>query len=229
MKKIVVIFTIILSIVFCSCKSSIKTSTDSSPHINNTIPEESFESKIEYETKVAHESLNENQYVITKDIILSKQKKLTLKLYGKVLSNDYTQFGIGKIEVYDDEKLLQTLLIKDAILSEWENDLVDDYSISPFKDGNINIIDVNFDGFNDFGIFAWITTGANIPYYYWVWNDSRQKFEYSFCLCNLEVDNKNKQLISKTRSNANSYITLFYKYDKNGKLYETNHILEDYN
>ena len=88
-------------------------------------------------------------------------------------------------------------------------------------------MDLNFDGYADFGIFGWITTGANLPYYYWIWNTEKQYFEYAFCLCNLEIDNNIKQLICKNRDSANSYTTDYYKFDEQGKLYKTKSITEE--
>lgn len=76
---------------------------------------------------------------------------------------------------------------------------------------------------------GWITTGANNPVYYWLWDAQQERFRYAFTLCNAEVDAEKQQLVSRTRDNATRYDTDYYQYDADGKLQNVKRIVETLN
>jgi len=168
-----------------------------------------------------------DEYVLTEPIVVENGRKLTLKLHGKKLSEEDERYGINTIDVYDGDKLIQTISIHDAILAEWDG--TDDfrgYTEAFTQDGGFTSQDMNFDGSGDIGLIGWMTNGANIPYYYWLWNKDKQQFEYAFSLSNAEVDSQNKQLITRTRDGAAQYDINYYKYDENGKLQNVKRIVK---
>ncbi len=164
------------------------------------------------------------EYIVEEAVIVDDGKRLTLKLHGKKLSDD--EYGINTIEVLDEENPIQSISIHDAILAEWDGtDDFDGYTQSFMKDSGFTNRDMNFDGSGDIGLMGWTTTGANVPYYYWIWNKEKKQFEYAFSLSNVEVDSKNKQLISRTRSSAVQYEVNYYEYDADGKLLNVKRIV----
>ncbi len=165
------------------------------------------------------------EYVETASVTVGDGRKLTLRLQGKELDGGF--FGIREIDVLEGEKLLQTLLTEEAIGASWgaDNDF-GGYTQATTRDGGLVTEDVNFDGAEDIGLMGWSTTGANLPYYYWLWDG--EKFVYAFNLPKVEVDHENQQLLSHTRESAAEYITNYYKYDENGKLLNVKRVVEKY-
>lgn len=144
-------------------------------------------------------------------------KTLTLKLKGKATDIEGV-YGISSIDVYDGDTLLQTLEASEAITAEWGADDTQDTTEGYQPDGGLTVSDMNFDGAGDIGLQGWITAGANVPYYYWLWNANTQRFSYAFCLCNAEVDTANKQIVTSLRESAGCTETDVYAYDENGAL-----------
>lgn len=171
---------------------------------------------------------NADEYVLTELITVENGKNLTLKLHGKKLFEESGQYGIRAIDVFDGETQLQTIFVHDAIAAYWDDtsDYFDGYTETPLQDGGFTRQDMNFDGSEDIGLIGWITTGANIPYYYWLWNEDKQQFEYAFTMCNAEVDMENQQLISCTQGGSIENYTDYYQYDENGLLQNTKRIVE---
>lgn len=65
---------------------------------------------------------------------------------------------------------------------------------------------------------GWITNGANLPYYYWLWDEKAEKFIYAFCLCNAMADAASRQLVTNIRENAACYRLDYYRYSETGEL-----------
>lgn len=168
--------------------------------------------------------LEGEEYTLTYPMTVG-DRTFTLKLYGKVLS---CMYGLRDIEVYESDKLIQTISMKDAILKEWKEDDFGGYTQAFDKEGGLTLTDMNFDGYNDIGVTAWTTAGANIPAYYWLWNEKEQQFVYAFCLDNAEADPKTKQIVTGTREGANVYHTDYYEFDKSGQLIHVKRIIETY-
>ncbi|WP_324824203.1 XAC2610-related protein [Sinanaerobacter sp. ZZT-01] len=201
---------------------------------SNAVPENSSDPAIlngETESDLASEASDTVQdaaeYVLTEPIVVDNGRKLTLKLHGKKLSEEDERYGINTIDVYEGDKFIQTISIHNAILAEWDGtDDFGGYTDAFTQDGGFTSQDMNFDGSGDIGLIGWTTSGANIPYYYWLWNKEKQQFEYAFSLSNAEVDSQNKQLITRTRDGATQYDINYYKYDENGKLQNVKRIVK---
>ena len=168
--------------------------------------------------------LEGEEYTLTYPMTVGT-RSLTLKVHGKVLS---CMYGLRAIDVYEGETLLQTISMKDAILKEWKEDDFGGYTQAFDKEGGLTLTDMNFDGYNDIGVTAWTTAGANIPAYYWLWNEKEQRFVYAFVLDNAEADPKTKQIVTGTREGANVYYTDYYEFDKSGQLIHVKRIIETY-
>lgn len=171
-----------------------------------------------------------DEYVLSYPISVENSRKLTLKLYGKKLREEYEQYGIRTIEVLDGSDLIQTIHTQEAISSVWDGkdgmtDGYGGYTEAFAQDGGLTTIDMNFDGSEDIGLMGWIAN--NIPYYYWLWDEEQGKFTYAFYLCNAAVDEENQQLISEMKSGG-EYSTDYYQYDKDGHLQNVKRIVETY-
>ena len=224
-EKLYAILSMLIICMFvtsCGNKASINTNANISKPTSDS---EELQISIDNSSEIANID-NSDEYILSYPISVTDNKKLTLKIYGRKLSNDPEQYGICEMEVFDGEKLIQNIKIEDAIVTEWGQDDYNGYTQSISKDGGLTTIDLNFDGFNDIGLVGWLPAGANTPYYYWLWNEEKQCFQYAFCLCNIEVDLENKQLISNTRDSANCYIIDYYKYDDNNQLQNIKQIVE---
>lgn len=166
------------------------------------------------------------EYTLSYPVSVDANKALTLKLHGKKLPGDNRTYGIREIEVFDGDSLLQSIMIKDAIFAQWQQNDFGGYTESYSENGELIRTDMNFDGSEDIGLIGWITAGANIPYYYWLWNAEQQRFEYAFCLPNAETDAQARQIISGTRNGADSYYTNYYEYGADAKLQNVKRVIE---
>lgn len=76
------------------------------------------------------------------------------------------------------------------------------------------IEDVNFDGYADLRLMEYLPGGANVPYYFWLYEPSSGQFRsapaYQVVL-SPEVDLVGRQLISRQRTSATEYVTEFYQ------------------
>ena len=166
------------------------------------------------------------EYTLYYPVFVDANKQLTLKLHGKKLPGDNQTYGIREIEVFDGDSLIQNIMIKDAIIAEWQQDVFGGYTETYSENGELIRADMNFDGSEDIGLMGWVTAGANIPYYYWLWNADQQRFDYAFCLSNAEADAQTRQIISGTRNGADSYYTNYYEYGADGKLQNVKQVIE---
>ncbi len=165
------------------------------------------------------------EYTYTAEITVDNGRELHLVLHG---TKDEYFYLIHEIEVFDGEKLIQSGLVKEAVIAEWEWEEENFYAESWVEDGGLSVADMNFDGAGDIAIQGWVTTGANIPCYYWLWDEEAQQFTYAFCICNAEIDEAQKQIISHMRDTASCYSTDYYAYDEDGKLQRVGYEYEDY-
>lgn len=167
------------------------------------------------------------EYAIEKDVALREGLELHLTLHTQAL--DESQFGLSAIDVYRDGALLQTIEMSEAVQAEWGDAKENGgNAVSYAQDAELTLEDVNFDGTGDLSVLAWNTTGANLPRYYWLWNEEKQQFEYAFCLSNLEVDTENRQLVTSTRENAVTCLTEYYEYAEDGTIRLTRRVTDEY-
>lgn len=226
MKRLSVIFLIlILYLTLTACENTGLGIVSSTPGAETPI---SPPMQIVFSTEPPHASNLLDEYISVASIAVEDNKTLTLKLKGRKSSEEYHTYGIGEILVYDGENLIQTLRIADAIIAHWGDDAgFDGYTCWWEEDGGLSTTDMNFDGSEDIGLVGWITAGANIPSYYWLWDAEDEQFQYAFCLCNLEVDEENHQLISRTSGGIILEQTGYYEYDTDGNLQEVKQVVTE--
>jgi hypothetical protein len=147
----------------------------------------------------------------------------TLTLVPEGDAGKYDMFCVQQLLVYDGETLLQT--IDPATLHPDENYLFEGLFLPlADEDGPVSdsaqtradspiVQDLNFDGAEDFGLFAASTYPQNLPYCFFLWNSEEDRFDYSFMLFpDLEVDEHNQQLIEHSYD-SQLYESRYYYYD----------------
>lgn len=75
--------------------------------------------------------------------------------------------------------------------------------------------DTNFDGYKDLLIQKSLPAGPNVPYSYWTWDKTTEKFIPYNQLENIvspEFDSQNKVITSSVRVSANTFSHLTYRY-----------------
>ena len=167
-------------------------------------------------------TLPDEHYDFSEIIQVSNGRELTLRYTAQKL-DEYDTYGINQVEVWEDEQLIQTISVCDDLLAgdfEFGADFLTygQYTDCWNTESLLTVSDMNFDGAEDFGLFAWITTGANIPYYYWLWDEDSGQFCYSFCLSNARPDPDTCQIICDTRDGYGCYSTTFYRFTSFGVL-----------
>ena len=179
-------------------------------------PDQQPEQTTEQDTAAA-EPEDWDGYIKETAITVTGGRNLTLRLYGRELESDL--YGIEKVLVLDGEQVLQELKVANAIELEWGDDAgFNSMTQSWDRDGGVSILDMNFDGSGDLGLQGWVTAGANVPYYYWLWDDATERFQYAFCMSNAEIDEERQQLVSRTREGAGVYTTTYYAWGDSGEL-----------
>lgn len=158
-------------------------------------------------------------YTLKYDSMNESGESLEIKLYGKQLENS-NFYGIGKIMVLKDGRKIQTITLAEEIPVEDAEIGFDGYTESYEKSGSFELLDINFDGVNDFRLMGRMTNGGNTPYYYWGWNSETQQYEYAYTLGYAEFDSKTQTVTVAERNNAASGVLTKYKYNEQGKLYK---------
>ena len=225
MKKTIVVLLIVwMCTLLAGCESTVRHPESPSVPANTDVPSTAVPLSDNEDTG------NPDEYVLSYPISVGNSRELTLKLHGKKLSEEYDHYGICTVEVFDGNDIIQTIQTQEAISSEWDagGEEYGGYTEAYTQDGGLTTTDMSFDGSGDIGLVGWITSGANIPYYYWLWEEDQGQFTYSFYLCNAVVDEENKQLISTMRNGAAEYDTNYYQYDTDGRLQIVKRIVEIY-
>ena len=86
------------------------------------------------------------------------------------------------------------------------------------QDGGLRLEDLNFDGYLDISLQAWITAN-NLAYYHWLYDPDTGQFAYAFSSNMLDTVDAEKKLLICTPHSGAEYDTEYYGYDENGELY----------
>lgn len=151
-------------------------------------------------------------YTYEYPIIVEANRTLTVKLYGHSMGESGL-YGIYQMDIYDKEKLIQVIVLKDDLKIE---KFAGNESI--YKDSGFTRKDINFDDSQDIGLMAWVSAYKNLPYFYWIWNTETQRFEYAYSLSNVIVDRNEKVLMTKEVASGKGEETTYYKYGEDGNL-----------
>lgn len=169
----------------------------------------------------------EGFYTYEYSIIVEGDRELTLKLYGNEIKENGL-YSIYQMKVYNKEKLIQTIIVKDDIAVEWGEGTFNNGTESWFKDSGFTGMDINFDDSQDIGLMGWVPARGNLPYYYWIWNTKNQQFEYAFFLPNLKVDRQEQLLITEHVVSGQGDDTDYYRYNEDGTLLNVKRISRNF-
>ena len=187
------------------------------------VPEESPQEP-EAGTAAEPETGPEDFVLLTLEAPLSDGRTLTLEAVGKV-EDEYTA-GVREVRVYDGNQLLQTVSVREAIEEEWDfgdgvlAEEFFDYTNCWKPEGSMEVLDLNFDGNTDFGLFGWPANNT-IPYYYWIWDAEAEQYRYVFTLQAVDVHPEEGEISSQYNSGGagSKWVTEFYRPNENHQLY----------
>lgn len=145
-------------------------------------------------TASAQELFTELQARVTPD-----GPPFTFRVLGDPDGASFSAYGIHVIAPDGTEHMLDQF---DALLPEGSE--ID----------ALYVEDVNFDGYADLRIMKYLPGGANVPYFFWLYDKETDKFveakEFEVVL-SPQVDAQKKELISRQRVSAAEYVTEYYK------------------
>lgn len=81
----------------------------------------------------------------------------------------------------------------------------------------MEVLDLNFDGNTDFGLFGWPANNT-IPYYYWMWDPEAEQYQYAFVLQGVSVDSDKRELKASFRLSVAKQELDYYRPDETGAL-----------
>lgn len=162
------------------------------------------------------------RYTMDFEVEVNNSQQLTVRLHGREYDDRLSSYyGIDKIDIFNKGKKIQTIVLSEEIPETDRDTLLNGHTESPVKDGCFEAVDVNFDRAQDFSLRAEGYAGSNIGYYYFIWNEEKQQYEYAFFLVR-SGDIKIEYERIKVEVQAGSGIPheLTYGYDKDGNLQE---------
>lgn len=78
--------------------------------------------------------------------------------------------------------------------------------------------DLNFDGYADIRLLQYLPEDSNVPFYYWLYNSSKKKYERNVALevvRSPSIDNTNEFILSQWSNGDSIQGTDYYKYSGN--------------
>ena len=196
--------------------------TESSAPPLQEAPEEPAPAEASPEEEVPVEEVpSEDHVLLALDAPLADGRTLRLEAVGKRL--DEYSAGVREVRVYDGDALIQTILSREVIEAEWDEGMTEafyNYTECWSPEESMEVLDLNFDGSADFGLFGWICNNT-IPYYYWIWDAETEQYQYAFTLQGAEARPEAQEATAEYKSGSagSQWITEVYKPDKNGDLY----------
>ena len=168
---------------------------------------------------VPNRTAPEDDRSLTLEAPLADGRTLLLEAVGKQV--DESSFGVREVRVYDGEELIQTVQAREGIEHFWgdsDGGAVSEYTSCWSREESMEVLDLNFDGNTDFGLFGWPANNT-IPYYYWMWDPEAGRYQYAFVLQGVSADSEKQELESTFRLSAVEYETDYYAPDETGALY----------
>lgn len=210
------LFLLLLS----ACAVPAETEEPSAPPLQEA-PEEPAPAEASPEEEVPVEEVpSEDHVLLTLDAPLADGRTLRLEAVGKRV--DEYSAGVREVRVYDGDALIQTILSREAIQAEWDEGMPEafyHYTECWSPEESMEVLDLNFDGSADFGLFGWICNNT-IPYYYWIWDAETEQYQYAFTLQGAEAHPETKELTAgyKDGPAGSRYVTEVYKPGETGDL-----------
>lgn len=172
-----------------------------------------------------------DRVLLTLKASLDDGRELTLEAVGKTL--DEYNCGVREVRVYAGETLVQTVLALEAIELEWGSavDQIGSYGYTSCwsPEEVMTVLDLNFDGNPDFGLFGW-TTNNTIPYYYWIWDKEAEQYRFTGTMQGVEVHLETQEVTAgqKTGSGGREYTKFYYQPDASGNLLMTRYEVQNF-
>lgn len=169
----------------------------------------------------------DEEVLLTLEAPLADGRTLTLEAVGKEL-DEYSS-GVREVRVYDGETLVQAVPAAEGIKTEWSgtDNLAGEYTSCWDTESVMTVLDLNFDGNTDFGLFGW-SPNNTIPYYYWTWNGETEQYGFACTLQGVTLYPEEKTVMAEYKHDAAAYITDYFVPDENGELRMTQRLLERY-
>ena len=167
-RKIILLMGVVLIFVFCFCGCNNKvedwdvvdntnqeqkeeTTEKDSEKKEDTVPEDDYEKiNLDINLKRIETEIDGQPYIVD---IIGKQSE----------TSDY--YGVKEIHVYQGSMQKQLILMRDIIPIDGEDGIGPGYTQCVSEDASANLKDVNFDGYLDLEVCAWVPNNS-IPYYY---------------------------------------------------------------
>ena len=219
MRRLLIVLLALLSLTACAAPAE-----EEAPPVSplQEAPEQPAPADASPEEAIPVEEVpSEDHVLLTLDAPLADGRTLTLEAVGNRV-NEHS-FGVREVRVYGGEERIQTVLSREAIKAEWDLGMTEEfynYTECWSPEESMEVLDLNFDGNADFGLFGW-TANNTIPYYYWIWDPETEQYQYAFTLQGAEVHPETKELTSgyKDGPAGSQWITEVYKPDEDGALY----------
>ena len=223
MRRLWIFTLILLALSACAAPAEEPEEAPAAPPAQET-PEAPAPAEPEKEPP-AEEASREDHVLLTLDAPLADGRTLRLEAVGKV--EDAYSCGVREVRVYDGEALVQTVAAYEAIEMEWgsaADDLAGAYTNCWSPEEVMEVLDLNFDGSADFGLFGW-TPNNTIPYYYWTWDPAAAEYRYACTLQGAEANPETGEVVSEYKSGeaGSQYVDDFYRPDEGGSLYMVRH------
>ncbi len=173
-------------------------------------------------------AVSDGYFTDTQVLPLTKVRELTLELVGRWRTDelDRQELYYSEVRVLEGDALLQTITPQLPLPQPRAFDADTAAQVTPpqanypsfgfsaeYGFHNLDLRDVNFDGFTDLGL-PWDTTHNDVHAWY-LWNEQDQQFEYSFALQgDLTVDRERGLLVEHRWEESPHY----YYYNAHGQL-----------
>lgn len=213
MRRVLILLLVLLMLSACTAPAEVVREESSTPPLQET-PAEASPEELPVE-----EVPSEDHVFLTLEVPLADGRTLTLEAAGKRV-NEHS-FGVREVRVYDGEELIQTVQAREGIEHFWgdsDGGVVSEYTSCWSREESMEVLDLNFDGNTDFGLFGWPANNT-IPYYYWMWDPEAGRYQYAFVLQGVSADSDRRELESTFRLSAVEYETDYYAPDETGALY----------
>lgn len=212
-------------LVLSACAAPAKVEADAAPPVREppeaAAPEEEAPEEKAPEGFPGEAAPLEDHVLLTLEAPLAGGRTLTLEAMGKKV--DEYSYGVREVRVYEGAELIQTVLSREAVEHFWgdsDGGTVSEYTTCWSPEGSMLVLDLNFDGNTDFGLFGWPANNT-VPYYYWIWDEEAEQYRYAFVLQEAEAHPETGELTAEYKSGSagSQWIVEFYKPDENGDLH----------
>ena len=195
----------------------------------------------------------EDHVLLMVEAPLADGRTFTLEVVGKKRRERH--YGVSEVRVYDGDMLIQTVFVAEGIVAH-ERDLFSEEYIERILPGiseeltvdeintlsedmrytdcwaiedTVEVLDLNFDGNADFGLFGWAPNNT-IPYYYWTWDEEEEQYRYIGILQGAKLDSEAGEVACDYKwDNMGRYATDYFRPDENGDLWMDRREIEDWN